>query len=91
MVEDPEGEGHLGQFAVAHHDVGLEVPLGRPHAREVDAVTRLPVVTAQVLQVQRHHRHVGAPLLESDQHAHADLVDPGLTHAVEAVDTPLEF
>ena len=91
VVEDAEGEGQLRQLAVAHHHVGLEVALRRAHAGEVDAVARLPVVTAQVLQVERHHRHVGAPLLESDEHAHADFVDAGLPHAVEAVDAPLEL
>ena len=61
------------------------------HAREIDAVTGLPVVPAQVLQVQGHHRDVGTPLLEADQHAHADLVHAGLSHAVEAVHAPLEL
>ena len=91
VIEDAEGESELGQLPVGHHHIRLKMPFRRTHAREIDAVARFPVVLAQVLQMQGHHRHVCAPLFEADQYAHADLVHPGLPHAVEAVHAPFEF
>ena len=37
-----------------------------------------------------HHRHVGAPVLQADEHSHPDFVHTGLTHTVEAVDAPFK-
>ena len=85
-----ECEGELGQFAVAHHDVGLEMAFRRTHTREIDAVACAPVVFAEVEQVACHHCHIGAPVLKTYQHSHADFVHSGLSHAVESVDTPFK-
>ncbi len=90
MVEYAESECHLSQFAVAHHDLGLIAALGRAHAREIHAVAGAPVVFAQIAQVAGKHCKVGAPVFETYEHSHADFVDPGLAHAVEAVDAPVE-
>ena len=67
VIEDAEGESELGQLPVGHHHIRLKMPFRRTHAREIDAVARFPVVLAQVLQMQGHHRHVCAPLFEADQ------------------------
>ena len=92
VVEDTHGESDLCQLLVAHDDVRLETfVFGRTHAREVHAVFRLPVMLLQVAQVVSHHGHVRTPVLQSDEHAHADGVYAGLPHAVEPVDTPFEL
>ena len=38
-----------------------------------------------------HHGHVGAPVFEADEYAHADFVYTGGAHAVETVDTPFKI
>ena len=85
MVEDAEGEGELGQFAVRHHHVGLVAALARTHTREVDGVAGAPVLLLEIAQVAGEHRQVGAPVFQTDEHAQANLVHTCLTHAVEAV------
>ena len=90
MVEYAECECELGEFAVAHHHVGLEMAFRRTHAREIDAVACAPVVFAEVEQVACHHCHIGAPVFKTYQHTHADFVHSGLPHAVESVDTPFK-
>ena len=91
VVEDAEGESELCELLVGHDDIGLEAAvLALPHAREVDTVLRLPIVLFEVSEMESHHAHVGSPLLETDEDTHADGVDAGHAHAVEAIDAPLE-
>ena len=90
MVEDAHGEGHLGKLAVGHFDIGLEATVLRAaHTGEVHAVLRAPVGLLEVAQVVGHHGHLGAPVLQSDECAHANLVYAGLPHAVVSVEPPL--
>ena len=93
VVEDAHGESHLRQLAVRHHAVRTEASvLRRSHPRKIYTVTRTPIVLLQVAQVMGHHRDVGAPLpLQTNQHAHSDTVNAGLSHAVEGIDAPLEI
>ena len=93
MVEDAHGEGRLCQLSVGHDAVGLEAfVLRRPHAGEVDAVLRAPVVLLQVAQVVCHHRDIRSPfLLQTYQYTHPDAMNASLSHAVEAVDAPFEL
>ncbi len=78
------------KFAVAHHHIGLEMTFRRTHAREIDTVACAPVVFAQIQQMACHHCNIGAPVLKTYQHTHADFVHSGLPHAVESVDTPFK-
>ena len=63
---------------------------GRAHAGEVDTISSLPIVLAQVLQVYGHHGYIGTPVFQSDEHSHAYFVYTGLSHAVESVYSPFE-
>ena len=92
MVEDTHGECKLCKFPVVHDDVGLEtIVFGWTHTGEVDAVLGFPIMFLQVAEVVSHHCHIGPPLFQTDQNTHSYLVDTGLSHTVETIDTPFEF
>lgn len=84
LAQQAVGADQLQQVALGGRMLGIEPVLAviRPQAREGDRILRAPVPVLQIADVQRREERLGAPVLQPDQVAHADLVDAGLAQAV---------
>ena len=84
LAQQAVGADQLQQVALGGRMLGIEPVLAviRPQAREGDRILRAPVSVLQIADVQRREERLGAPVLQPDQVAHADLVDAGLAQAV---------